>query len=273
MENLDNKETNDSIVKKIKDGTYSFEHIMPQSLNTFWKEELGDEYERIHEEYLHTFANLTLTGYNSNYGNHSFHEKKNGYIDRKGNRIYGFKDSTFKLSNYLKTIDRWTEDEIKVRGNLLMTNFLYLWPMISTSYVPLEKESDVISFDDDDIEVTNRHIQAYIYRGEKHAIDSWKGMLIEVCKLVYTEKPTAVAYLCAKDNWFHSYDYKKHSKIADNCYVWSSASAKSICYVLGLLFAETGIPKSQLEFDLIPLKENTVDDEELQDDLSDSEEK
>ena len=154
-----------------------------------------------------------------------------------------------------------------------MTNFLYLWPMISTSYVPLEKESDVISFDDDDIEVTNRHIQAYIYRGEKHAIDSWKGMLIEVCKLVYTEKPTAVAYLCAKDNWFHSYDYKKHSKIADNCYVWSSASAKSICYVLGLLFAETGIPKSQLEFDLIPLKENTVDDEELQDDLSDSEEK
>ena len=91
--------------------------------------------------------------------------------------------------------------------------------------------------------------------------------------LVYTEKPTAVAYLCAKDNWFHSYDYKKHSKIADNCYVWSSASAKSICYVLGLLFAETGIPKSQLEFDLIPLKENTVDDEELQDDLSDSEEK
>lgn len=265
MENLDNKETNDTIVKRIKDGTYSFEHIMPQSLNTAWKDELGADYERIHEEYLHTFANLTLTGYNSNYGNHPFLEKKNGYTDRKGNRIYGFKDSTFKLSNYLKTIDCWTEEEIKTRGNLLMTNFLYLWPMISTSYVPLEKESDVISFDDDDIEVTNRHIQAYIYRGEKHLIDSWKGMLVEVCKLVYAEKPTAVTYLCTKDNWFHSYDYKKHSKIAENCYVWSSASAKSICYVLGLLFTETGIPKSQLEFDLVPLKENSVDEEELQD--------
>lgn len=265
MENLDNKETNDTIVKKIKDGTYSFEHIMPQSLNTAWKDELGADYERIHEEYLHTFANLTLTGYNSNYGNHPFQEKKNGYTDRKGNRIYGFKDSTFKLSNYLKTIDCWTEEEIKTRGNQLMTNFLYLWPMISTSYIPLEKESDVISFDDDDIEVTNRHIQAYIYKGEKHVIDSWKGMLVEVCKLVYAEKPTAVSYLCTKDNWFHSYDYKKHSKIAENCYVWSSASAKSICYVLGLLFAETGIPKSQLEFDLVPLKENSVDEEEIQD--------
>ena len=267
MENLDNKETNDSIVKKIKEGTYSFEHIMPQSLNAIWKEELGSEYERIHEEYIHTFANLTLTGYNSNYGNHSFQEKKDGYTDRKGNRIYGFKDSTFKLSNYLKTVDRWTEEEIKARGNLLLNNFMYLWPMITTSYAPLEKESDVISFDDDDIEVTNRHIQAYIYRGEKHVVASWKEMMVEVCKLVYTEKPTAVAYLCSKDSWFHNYDNKKHSKIAENCYVWSSASAKTICYVLGMLFAETGIPKSQLEFDLVPLKDNSVDEDEMMEEV------
>ena len=61
---------------------------MPQSLNSIWKEELGSEHERIHEEYLHTFANLTLTGYNSNYGNHSFQEKKNGYTDRKGKNIW-----------------------------------------------------------------------------------------------------------------------------------------------------------------------------------------
>jgi hypothetical protein len=50
MENLDNRETNDTIVKRIKDGTFSFEHIMPQSLNSVWKEELGNDYERIHEE-------------------------------------------------------------------------------------------------------------------------------------------------------------------------------------------------------------------------------
>ena len=262
MENLDNLETNDSIVDKIKEGKYSFEHIMPQTLNAAWKTALGSRSEEIHEEYLHTFANLTLTAYNSNYGNHSFQEKKEGYTDRKGNKIYGFKDSTFKLSNYLKTINQWTEEEIKERGQQLKSNFLYLWPMITTSYVPLERESDVISFDDDDVEVTNRHIQAFIYKGEKHLIDSWKGMLVEVCKLVYAEKPMSVAYLSAKDVWFHTYDNQKHSKIADNCYVWSSASAKTICNILSFLFNEVGIPKSQLEFDLVPQKDNAIEEEE-----------
>ena len=260
MENLDNLETNDTVVMKIKEGKYSFEHIMPQTLNKDWKDALGERYEEIHDTYLHTFANLTLTAYNSNYGNHPFLEKKEGYVDRKGNKIYGFKDSTFKLSNYLKTIDQWTEKEIVKRGEDLLHNFLYLWPMIHSSYTPLEKESDIISFDDDDAEVTNRKIQAFIYKGEKHSIDSWKGMLVEVCKMVYSEKPTSVVYLCAKDVWFHTKDNPKHSKISDNCYVWSSASARTICNILSYLFTETNIPKSQLEFDLIPQKENEVEE-------------
>jgi hypothetical protein len=49
--------------------------------------------------------------------------------------------------------------------------------------------------------------------------------------------------------------------------VWSSASAKSICYILGMLFAETGIPKSQLEFDLVPLKDNSVDEDEMMEEV------
>ena len=46
------------------------EHVMPQTLSrNEWKTMLGDDYERIHNEYLHTLANLTLTGYNSEYSN------------------------------------------------------------------------------------------------------------------------------------------------------------------------------------------------------------
>ena len=37
------------------------EHVMPQTLSrNEWKTMLGDDYERIHNEYLHTLANLTL---------------------------------------------------------------------------------------------------------------------------------------------------------------------------------------------------------------------
>ena len=78
--------------------------------------------------------------------------------------------------------------------------------------------------------------------------------------MVYSEKPTSVAYLCAKDVWFHTNDNPKHSKISDNCYVWSSASARTICNILSYLFTETNIPKSQLEFDLVPQKENEVEE-------------
>lgn len=40
---------------------------MPQSenLSARWRTALGEEWERVHEIYLHTLGNLTLTGYNS----------------------------------------------------------------------------------------------------------------------------------------------------------------------------------------------------------------
>lgn len=260
MENLDSLETDDTLVSKIHNGTYTIEHIMPQTPTPEWKEALGDNWQNIHDTYLHTFANLTLTAYNSNYGNHPFKEKKEGYFDKKGNKVYGFKDSTFKLSNYLKTINQWTLSEIESRGEKLLNNFLYLWPMITTKYVPLDKESDIVSFDDDDIEVTGRQIQSFTYRGIKHEVSTWKSMLIQMCTLVYNENPSAVTYLCTKNWWFHDTETKERTKFADGCYVHSSASAKSITSILTHLFVEIGIAKSLLEFDLKPIKENIVVD-------------
>lgn len=88
----------------MKDGIFTIEHIMPQTLTPQWKEELGENWQQIYDTYLHTFANLTLTGFNTSYSNHSFQEKKDGYTDRKGNKINGFKNSAFCLSNYLNNV-------------------------------------------------------------------------------------------------------------------------------------------------------------------------
>ncbi len=83
MENGNEKGTyvND-IPKAMQVGSISIEHIMPQTLNPQWRQALGENAEAIHDIYLHTFANLTLTGYNSNYGNRPFSEKKAGYTDK-----------------------------------------------------------------------------------------------------------------------------------------------------------------------------------------------
>ncbi|GAA9868599.1 hypothetical protein VN0644_08970 [Helicobacter pylori] len=49
---------------------------MPKKLTEEWERDLGENFKEIYNKYLHTIGNLTLTGYNSEYSNKSFQEKK-----------------------------------------------------------------------------------------------------------------------------------------------------------------------------------------------------
>ena len=98
LENRDNNERHD-VVKGLSEKKISIEHIMPQTLSDQWKKDLGPEWERIHQTYLHTMANLTLTAYNSQYSNLTFLEKRD--MEK------GFKESAFRLNNYLKSCNKW----------------------------------------------------------------------------------------------------------------------------------------------------------------------
>ena len=262
MENENSPEANDTIVDKMNKGDITIEHIMPQSLTPQWKQALGNNWEEIHTVYLHTFANLTLTGFNFSYSNHSFQEKKEGYIDRKGNKIDGFDNSAFRLSNYLKHCTKWTLDELKERQQILLDNFLRLWPMITTEYVPLEKEYELVSFDDDEFELTGRTILGFRYREERHQVVTWKDMIEQVCKLMYNENPSTMAYLASRDEWVHETSSKERSKIADSCFVYSSCSTNTKRSLLGFLFKELSIPTSVLEFEIAPLAEKVTDTED-----------
>ncbi|MCU7882747.1 MAG: DUF262 and DUF1524 domain-containing protein [Candidatus Thiodiazotropha sp. (ex Lucinoma annulata)] len=101
---------------------YTIEHIMPQNddLNTQWRADLGDDWKRIHEQYLHTLGNLTLTGYNSEYSDRSFTEKR----DMSG----GFKESPLKLNQGLGACEVWNESAIKKRGEILAKEAAGIWP-------------------------------------------------------------------------------------------------------------------------------------------------
>lgn len=81
---------------------------------------LGNNWEDIHEQWLHTLGNLTLTGYNSEYSNHSFIQKR----DMEG----GFKDSPLRLNHGLGQLETWNEDTIKDRGKQLAAMAITIWP-------------------------------------------------------------------------------------------------------------------------------------------------
>ncbi len=54
----------------------TIEHIMPRTLTEEWERDLGGNFQAIHDKYLHTIGNLTLTGYNQDYSNNSFQKKE-----------------------------------------------------------------------------------------------------------------------------------------------------------------------------------------------------
>ena len=157
----------------------------------------------------------------------------------------------------MKQHQQWTEAELKERGELLLTNFLNLWPMIATQYVPLERETEVVSLDDDDIELKGRTITAFRYKGIKHDVWSWKMMLVEVSKLLFKEYTSEMLYLATKNYCYHAKEQDNLTKIADNCYVWSANDTKSKRGVLLYLFKELGVAPSELELVLVPLNDNS----------------
>lgn len=257
MENVSNTERHDVIKELKQDGSITIEHIMPQHLTDEWKSELGEEWSRIHEQYLHTFANLTLTGWNSSYSNRTFTEKLEGYIDKKGVKVYGFKDSAYQLNNYLKTCTCWTETEILERQKLLLDRFYSIWPMIESSFKPLEKETDTISLDDDNVddEVVGRKIVAFSFMGEHHQVSSWVDMMLYVCRIVERNHWATMQYLCEKDNWFHLKPSNYTATISVGHFVQAGGNWGKVA-ALKLLLKECEIPYADLQFELVPTQED-----------------
>jgi uncharacterized protein with ParB-like and HNH nuclease domain/predicted transport protein len=100
---------------------YTIEHILPQNenLSAKWREALGPEWQRVQETWLHTLGNLTLTGYNAEYSDRPFLEKR----DMKG----GFKESPLKLNEGLGALDTWDEDVIQARAQRLGEQAARVW--------------------------------------------------------------------------------------------------------------------------------------------------
>ncbi|GHP51411.1 hypothetical protein VN1186_10590 [Helicobacter pylori] len=104
---------------------------MPQKLDEEWKKALGQDYERIHNQYLHTIGNLTLTGYNQKYGNKSFQEKRG--MEK------GFKNSPLRLNQGLRDLESFGEEEIEKRANDLADWALKIWTYPKLDAETLEK--------------------------------------------------------------------------------------------------------------------------------------
>jgi hypothetical protein len=100
----------------------SIEHVMPQTIGDdahgkAWKDALGDDWRRAHQRWLHTLANLTLTGYNPELANRPFEQKR---ID--------YSQSNLLLNRELASFTVWNERSLAKRGQELARRVASLWP-------------------------------------------------------------------------------------------------------------------------------------------------
>ena len=114
LENHDRKE-------RVPVDEYTIEHILPQNenLSATWREALGPEWRRVQETWLHTLGNLTLTGYNAEYSDRPFGEKR----DMRG----GFNESPLRLNEGLGALNTWNEATIKMRAKRLAEQAVQVW--------------------------------------------------------------------------------------------------------------------------------------------------
>jgi uncharacterized protein with ParB-like and HNH nuclease domain/predicted transport protein len=149
LENFGKKE-------RVLKGQYTVEHILPQNpnLSENWISDLGPDWQAVQARYAHTLGNLTLTGYNSEYSDKPFIEKR----DMKN----GFASSPISLNENLRNATVWNEQTIQERAKALAIKALQIWPNLDFDLSRLkefsskENTEENEAFDLDDHEFLQR---------------------------------------------------------------------------------------------------------------------
>ena len=233
LENFGTAEDKD-IYRHCDEGTYSIEHIMPQHLTPIWQKEMGEDYEQIHEEWLHRIANLTLTAYNSKYSNSSFIEKKT--------MQNGFDDSGIRMNTWISKKDKWTLAELEDRSEYLRVHALTIWSAPITGFQPNQKQMDSYTLDDE-AELTGRLIARFTFKHTEQPVASWVEMFQKVVQILYVEDKTIITKLAFSDEENIALHFStkpdtfnKSVEIGDNIYMWTNTSTQSKLSVLSRLF-------------------------------------
>ena len=168
----------------------TIEHILPQKENAaVWKKEVGADYSRVYETYLHTLGNLTITGHNSELGTKAFEEKKK--IIRKNSKAN-------ILNREVLSADTWTEKSIlhraEILADILIEEFKYIEIHSDTN------ESIELTFDvNSNFDFSNTKPGEMIFVGEHTKVSSWADLLAKTMDTAFDLHAETITDLATKD--------------------------------------------------------------------------
>lgn len=201
--------------EKIDIDNITIEHIMPRTLTDNWKKLIGDNYKEIHDKYVNTIGNLTLTGYNSELSNKSLEEKQEMY-----------KDSKFLFLNKdILDLKIWNENIIIERSKRLIKKLLeyYKYPEVINQIDDEIKDYSL----DDSIDFSGMNIYSFEYKNNKYDVAKWAGFISKILTLIYEEDSVKFNQFIFKDDTFKNkisneeffYNYGKATKTESNFFV------------------------------------------------------
>lgn len=191
-------------LQQISDGKLklTIEHVMPQTLaSKDWQMMLGDDYERIHGEYLHTLANLTLTGYNSEYSNRPYADKMHLEVkDKKSGEIQkvGFADSKLTINEWIAKHEVWNENTLKERQGWWVKKLKSAWPLPLTSFQPVVKDTSINLLEVSDLK--GKGVRSVEVFGEKNSVTTWAEALDTIAESIYDRNPDFMEKI-STDEW------------------------------------------------------------------------
>ena len=157
----------------------SVEHIMPQTLTEWWQNHLGEEWGSIHELYLHTLGNLTLTGYNSELSNKSFPEKQKGLAQ-----------SHLELNRHFASLKEWKKEQIERRAEQLADLALTVWSYFGDNQQPASTRKRQ--------EVTGTKPSRLVIKDKEFVVKTWRDVLEKTLNFWIKEEPEQFESLVAE---------------------------------------------------------------------------
>jgi uncharacterized protein with ParB-like and HNH nuclease domain/predicted transport protein len=216
---------NSTRIKELVDiEQYTIEHILPQNknLSSKWREELGDKWQDVQSKYLHTIGNLTLTGYNSEYSDHSFQEKRD-YPEK------GFRDSPLYLNRDVALLDSWNEQTIQARAAKLSEQALKIWLMPVLSDQVLEKYKKHVNEPDDDNQTYNVNQYEYLQGSMLDLHNSFKHRVLNISSSVRQEFKKFYIAFKASTNFVDVVPQKSRLRLSLNIPFDEIDDPKGIC--------------------------------------------
>lgn len=158
----------------------SIEHIMPQNknLSMSWQKMLGENWQSVHEKYLHTLGNLTLTGYNSELGDKPFEKKKEKLEETITHIAVLYSD--------VKDKSEWNSVNMEKRAKRLAEIILKLFPIeqpkIKIEFTDPHYKLYTLANPDD---ATYKTVNYFEFLGECVNVSSFAEMVRSIAQILY----------------------------------------------------------------------------------------